>query len=313
MNHQDGLAREVACWRPWSHLLRLGISILLFAAMGLATGAGVAESAPPSPSPSPSPTPTATTTTKAETAATPTASATATATKAPTATPSPTPSPTPVPAQDLAVVFFNNFCERDQPLMATVFNTSATPLEGRTVRLTLSTESGVLEEHDHYLSLEPLASVNLPLANTARPPWVTIQISLLESPADPNAGNDSSSCGVPAPESQVQETPTASPAAARGSSASGGATADATWRQAGAAAPPQPGAQVQPTRAPARAQTNLAQPTLTPLGDAGGGLAAAPEGGLLSSRSLMLAGVVFLAGGGSWGFYYLTRPPKNGY
>jgi hypothetical protein len=71
--------------------------------------------------------------------------------------------------------------------------------------------------------------------------------------------------------------------------------------------------QVQPTQKPSRAQANSAQPTLTPLGDAGGGLAAAPEGGLLSSRTLMLVGVVFLAGGSSWAFYYLTKPPRNGY
>jgi hypothetical protein len=213
----------------------------------------------------------------------------------------------PPPAQDLAVVFFNNFCELDQPLMATVFNTSATPLSGRTVRLRLSTESGVLEEHDHYLNLAPQASVNLPLANTARPPFVKIEIVLLESPADPNPNNDSSSCGVPAPATgEPSAEPTKKPAG-RVLPVGGGSSGDATLRQAAGQPTPQP----QTTRGPARAQTNSPQPSLTPIGSAGGGLAPQSEGGLLANKTLMLIGVVFLTGGSSWAFYYLTRPPRN--
>jgi hypothetical protein len=50
---------------------------------------------------------------------------------------------------------------------------------------------------------------------------------------------------------------------------------------------------------------------LTPIGSAGGGLASQGDGGLLPNRTLMLIGVVFLTGGSSWAFYYLTRPPRN--
>jgi hypothetical protein len=279
------------------------LALLLAVAMLLLPAGASVESAPPTP------TATVTATSKAETVATPTLTATAAPTKVPTATP--TPSPTPVPAQDLAVVFFNNFCDRDQPLMATVFNTSATPLNGRTLRVKLSSESGVLEEHDHYLSLEPLASTNLPLANRAQAPWVKIEITLLETPEDPNPSNDSSSCGVPAAATAEPGPQPTQAAAGRASPVSGGSTGAATLRQAGASPTQPPIAQVQPTRAVSRAQTNSPQPSLTPIGDAGGGLASQPKPGLLASRTLMLAGVVFLAGGSSWAFYYLTRPPKN--
>jgi hypothetical protein len=283
--------------RPRGFLVRTGQALLLGVVISLAMGAAGVESAPPSPTPTP------TATTPPQVASRATATATATATLVPTATPS----PTPVPAQDLAVVFFNNFCELGQPLMATVFNTSATPLNGGSVRLRLSTESGVLEEHDHYLTLAPLASVNLPLANTAQPPWVKIEILLLDSPVDPNPNNDSSSCGVPAP---VTNEPPAEPTNRPGGRVlpvSGGSSGDATLRQAGT----QPTVQPQATRAPSRAQTSGPQPSLTPIGSAGGGLASQGDGGLLPNRTLMLIGVVFLTGGSSWAFYYLTRPPRN--
>jgi hypothetical protein len=191
--------------------------------------------------------------------------------------------------------------------MATVFNTSATPLNGRTVRLRLSTESGVLEEHDHYLSLAPLASVNLPLANTAQPPWVKIEIVLLESSADPNQNNDSSSCGVPATVTDEPPAEATKKPAGRVLPVSGGSSGDATLRQAGA----QPTVPPQATRAPTRAQTTSLQPSLTPIGSAGGGLASQGGSGLLPNKTLMLIGVVFLTGGSSWAFYYLTRPPRN--
>jgi hypothetical protein len=172
----------------------------------------------------------------------------------------------------------------------------------------------VLEEHDHYLSLEPLASTNLPLANHARAPWVKIEITLLETPEDPNASNDSSSCGVPAAATAEPGPQPTQVAGGRASSVSGGSAGAATLRQAAASPTPPPVAQVQPTtRAVSRAQTNSPQPSLTPIGDAGGGLASQPKPGLLASRTLMLAGVVFLAGGSSWAFYYLTRPPKTGF
>jgi hypothetical protein len=287
--------------RPRNALVRACLALLLGLTASLAAVAS-AESAPPSPTPTP--TATATATAPSQIAMTPTPAAT----RAPTATPSPTPSPTPVPAQDVAVVFFNNFCDLGQPLMATVFNTSATPLKGRNVRLRLSGESGVLEEHDHYLSLGPLASVNLPLANTAQPPRVKIEIILLDAPADPNPNNDSSSCGVPAAQSdEPAPEPTKKPGG-RALPAGGASGGDGVSRQAAAAAPT---ALPQATRGPTRAQTNNPQPSLTPIGSAGGGLAPQGEGGLLPSSTLMLAGVVFLTGGTSWAFYYFTRPPRN--
>ena len=301
MSQRNAVAREPAGIRVGLQLRRVGVALLLAAAFRLLPGSAGVESAAPTPTPSSTPTATATATAES------TATARPSATKAPTATPSPTPQP----AQDLAVAFFNNFCDRDQPLMATVFNTSATPLNGRTVRLRLFSDRGVLEEHDHYLSLEPQASINLPLANRAQAPWVKIEIVLLETPEDPNPSNDSSSCGVPQAAATELETQPTQAAAGRVPAVSGGSTGDATWRQAARSPTPQPVAQVLATRAPARTQTNSPQPSLTPIGDAGGGLASPPEGGLLASRSLMLAGVVLLAGGSSWAFYYLTRPPKN--
>jgi hypothetical protein len=287
--------------RAWSYLLRAGLALLLAGGLILAAGPLGVESAAPSPTPQPSATPPS-----------PTATAEPDPTRAPTRVPTATPTATPtaVPAQDLAVVFFNNFCELGQPLMATVFNTSATPLNGRTLRLRLSGESGVLEEHDHYLNLEPQSSVNLPLANAAQPPWVKIEIELLESPADPNPANDSSSCGVPDPATPQPTAEATSTPAGRVPPISGGATSDSARRQTAPTQAPSTAA-VQPTTRAARAQTNSPQPVLTPIGDAGGGLAPQAEGGLLASRTLMLTGVVLLAGGSSWAFYYLTRPPKN--
>jgi hypothetical protein len=307
MNQRNASTRAPATARVRRYLLRAGLALLLATSLLLVTGDAAVESAEPTATPSPSPAATATATSQPETASTPTPRPT----KAPTATPTPT--PTPVPAQDLAVAFFGNLCEFDHPLMATVFNTSATPLTNRTVRLRLTTQTGLLEQHDHYLSLEPLGSANLPLAHKARAPWVRIEVFLLDAPEDPNPDNDSYTCDVAAP--SPTETPVTQPTqtpSGRALPVSGGPAGDATLRQTSASPTAPPVNQVQATRAPARAQTNSPQPSLTPISDAGGGLAPPPaEGSLLDSRTLMLAAVVFLAGGSSWAFYYLTRPPRN--
>jgi hypothetical protein len=289
------------------------MALLIIVATVLLTATPAQAEPAPTATATTTPTPGATSRAPQVTMASPTATATPSVTPSATATrtpkPTATPTATPVPAQDLAVAFFNNFCEPGQPLLVTVFNSSATPLPGRTVRLRLSGESGVLEEHDHYLELAPLASVNLPLANAAQPPWVAVEIEVLGEPADPNAGNDSASCGVAA--SAAQPEPTSQPLASSEPPSVGGSARDATLRQAPRPSPTAPVAAAQPVRAPSRPQANSPQPSLTPIGSAGGGLAPPPQEGLIPSRTLMLAAAVLLAGGGSWGFYYLTRPPKN--
>jgi len=291
MTQRDALTRGRGESRLAHFVVRPALAFLLALMLQAVVGAASAEGTPSPASPTPTPTKTVEAT----------STAIASATKSPTATPS----PTPVPAQDLAVAFFNNFCDKGQPLMATIFNTSATPLAGRSVRLRLSTDSGVLEEHDHYLNLDPYSSVNLPLANTARTPWVQIEITLLGTPADPNPNNDSSGCGVPG---EASESPQADVASGGRAGPAEGATND-TWRQPAPSQTPTPSTR-QPARAVAGVTSNSPQPSLTPIGDAGGGLAPSAGGGF-ASRTLLLTGVVLLAGGSSWAFYYLTRPPKN--
>lgn len=272
----------------------------------------------------PTPAPTAT-------ATTPPATATATEepepTKEPKPTRTPTPSPTPVPSVDISVSLFNNFCEAGQPLLATVLNASPTPLQGGTVRVRLFGAGGLLEEHDHHLSLAPTGSTNLPLSNTASPPWIRVDVALMSGGIDTNPNNDSVSCGVTA-----EAAPTIGPAETA-DSASGevsnvvpgtssraapppasGIGNDSVWRQAEPTPTPTvaPLPTVAPASAPASAQpiANGPQPSLTPIGDAGGGVAPANESPF-PSRTLMMTGVVLLAAGSSWAFYYLTRPPRN--
>lgn len=274
-------------------------------------------------------TPTPTTTAAASPTPVPTETPTEepTATRTPRPTSTPTDTPTPLPAQDLAVAFFNNFCEAGQPLLATIFNTSATRLDNRTLRLRLYDESGLLEEHDHQISLEPYSTSNLPLFNSAAPPWVRVEMELVGGMADPNPNNDSASCGVEAVATEVLPAQLGSSDAAALSSLAPGTSSRAApppasgigsnsvWRQALPTATPAEPA-VAPTLAPltapssARAVANGPQPSLTPIGDAGGGLAAADQG-VFPSRTLLMTGVVFLAAGTSWAFYYLTRPPRN--
>jgi hypothetical protein len=288
---------------------RPAIALLLAAALLLVPMGPAAAEETPTPTPTP-----------AETA---TQEPTPTETVKPTRTPEPTATPTPMPAQDLAVSFFNNFCEAGQPLLATVFNTSATPLEGRTLRLRLEGENGSLEEHDHTISLPPYGTLNLPLYNPAAPPWVKLQISLVGGPADPNPHNDSASCGVaplptaqPAPSSEVMGTTDLAPGTSSRSAPppASGLGSNSVWRQA--LPTPTPAAPLlQPTLAPLTAPpsqpiANGPQPSLTPIGDAGGGLAPEPESAF-PSRTLLMTGVVLLAAGTSWAFYYLTRPPKG--
>ena len=215
-----------------------------------------------------------------------------------------------------------------QPLLATIFNTSATTLDGRTVRLRLFSETGLLEEHDHQISLQPYGTANLPLFNSAAPPWVRLEMELVAGVPDPNPNNDSASCGVEAVPTAEAPTQAAGPSdgAAPSSLAPGtssraapppasGVGSNSVWRQAlPTATPAEP--VLQPTLAPltapslARPVANGPQPSLTPIGDAGGGVAAAP-GAAFPSRTLLMTGVVLLAAGSSWAFYYLTRPPRN--
>jgi hypothetical protein len=268
------------------------------------------------------PSPTATETVTVE----PTVTGTPEPTKTPRPTSTPTATPTPPPAQDLAVSFFNNFCNAGQPLLATVFNTSATPLENQTLRLTLSDEKGVLEEHDHQVSIPAYGTMNLPLFNPASPPWMKVEMRLVTGPADPNPANDSASCGVaavatetPAEPTQTQEMAGAANFVPGSSSRSApppasGIGGNAVWRQpepTPTALSPQPTV-VAPLTAPSSAQpiANGPQPSLTPIGDAGGGLAPQTRAAF-PSRTLLMTGVVLLAAGTSWAFYYLTRPPKN--
>jgi hypothetical protein len=270
--------------------------------------------------PTPAPTDTAT--------VEPTATETPEPTRTPRPTSTPTATPTPMPAQDLAVSFFNNFCEAGQPLLATIFNTSVTPLQNQTVRVTLSNENGVLEEHDHQITLPAYSTTNLPLFSTASPPWIKVEIQLMTGPADPNPNNDSASCGIAAIATETPVEPTQGPGTAiaggsnivPGSSSrsapppASGVGENAVWRQ------PEPtptGVPVLPTAAApltapssARPIANGPQPSLTPIGDAGGGLAPEPQGSF-PSRTILMTGVVLLAAGSSWAFYYLTRPPKN--
>jgi hypothetical protein len=270
------------------------------------------------------PTPTATLPPTATATVEPTVPATAEPTRTPKPTATPSPSPTPLPAQDLAVSFFNNFCEAGEPLLATIFNTSATPLEGRTVRLRLTAESGLLEEHDHYLSLAPYSTANLPLLNPATPPWVQVEIQMMDGPEDPNLTNNSISCGVGAlPATEATPTIEADALPESGSVAPGSASRAApppasgigssVWRQVTPTATAAP--VLQPTLAPLAAPAsqpiaNSPQPSLTPIGDAGGGLAPASTSAF-PSKTLMMTGVVLLATGSSWAFYYLTRPPRS--
>jgi len=299
--------------RPY---LRLGLIMLVVATLQFALfGVAAAEDTP-------TPAPTNTTTVE------PTVTETPEPTRTPRPTSTPTATPTPMPAQDLAVSFFNNFCEAGQPLLATVFNTSATPLQNQTVRVTLSNESGVLEQHDHQISLPPYSTTNLPLFNTASPPWISVEIHLVTGPADPNPHNDSASCGIVAVATEAPAEATATPEAGVSDSASfapgtisrsapppaSGVGGDAVWRQpepTPTAVPPLP-TSVAPLTAPPSAQpiANGPQPSLTPIGDAGGGLAPEPRGAF-PSRTILMTGVVLLAAGSSWAFYYLTRPPKN--
>jgi hypothetical protein len=295
------------------------LALLFVFVLQVAFAASVAAA----PTPTPTPEPTETATVEPTPTATIDPTAEPTKTPKPTATASPTPIPTAVPAQDLAVSFFNNFCEAGEPLLATIFNTSATPLQSRTLRLRLSTEGGVLEEHDYEFSLPAYSSTNLPLTNSAQPPWVNLEIELLDEPADPNPNNNSASCGVSAA-ATVEPTPepgevevgsvlpgSRSPAAPPPAS---GVSTNAVWRQAAPTATPAVPA-VQATLAPltapaAKPIANGPQPSLTPIGDAGGGLAPAPQSSF-PSRTLLMIGVLLLAAGSSWAFYYLTRPPRN--
>ena len=276
--------------------------------------------------PTPTPWPTASASQVPDPTATPTLEPTPTATQEPTATRTPRPTTTttpatatPLPVQDLAVSFFNNSCELGGPLLVTIFNTSATPLVDRTLRLRLIGEGGLLEEHDHFIGLAPFGSANLPLLNKAVPPWVRIEIELVSGVPDPNPNNDSASCGVvplptqePTQQPSLLENPDLSPGTSSRSapppaSGIGGAS---VWRSA--LPTPTAAPAVQPTLAPpaGRAISNDPQPALTPIGDAGGGIAAAPQGAF-PSRTLLMSGVVLLAAGTSWAFYYLTRPPRN--
>jgi len=305
-------AREKARLQP-------ALALLLAVVLELLMVASVA--AQESPTPQPSETPTVEPTPSETPTLEPTEAAEPTKTPRPTATPSPT--PTPLPAQDLAVSFFNNFCEAGEPLLATIFNASATPLEGRTLHLRLSTESGVVEEHDHQLSLPAYSTTNLPLSGTAQPPWVTLEIELIGGPPDPNPNNDSASCGVtavataePTQPSDQTEVARVSPGSASRAAPppASGISPNAVWRQAAPTATPTLPA-LQPTLAPltapaAKPIANGPQPSLTPIGDAGGGLAPAPQSPF-PSRTLLMTGVVLLAAGSSWAFYYLTRPPRN--
>jgi hypothetical protein len=297
-------------------LLRPALALLLAAALQLSLG--VAVFAEETPAPTVTPTETAT----SEPAPTETAK--------PTRTPEPTATPTPLPLQDLAVSFFNNFCEAGQPLLATIFNASATPLENRTLRLRLSGEDGVLEEHDHAFSLPAFGTANLPLYNAAQAPWVKLEIELVGGVADPNPNNDSASCGVAAIATAEPTQPAGSIEAgsiAPGTSSrsapppASGVGSGSVWRQALPTPTPALTAEepvLQPTLAPvaappsssSRSVANGPQPSLTPIGDAGGGLAPQPRGSF-PSRTLLMTGVVLLAAGSSWAFYYLTRPPKN--
>jgi hypothetical protein len=211
------------------------------------------------------------------------------------------------------VLFFNNFCEKDQPLLVTIFNTNLASMSERRVHVRLLGEKGLIEQHDYVLSLPGQSSVNLPLESMAQAPWVQVEISFRDKPEDPNENNDSASCGVAdpeAPQPTVEPEPTAQPVSrVTAPPASGGATSDPVWRQAAAAPTAQTVATLVPRVAPA-ANNNVPQPSLTPAGDAGGGLAPPPEG-LFPSRLLLLTGVVLLAAGSSWGFYYLTRPVNS--
>ena len=274
----------------------------------------------------PTPTPTQTQTVTPQPSPTATEDAEPTPTRTPKPKPTSTPSPTPLPAHDMAVSFFNNFCEAGQPLLATVFNTSATTLESGTLRVSLFGEEGLLEEHDHSVSLGPYGTANLPLFNPATPPWMRVEIILVTGGMDSNPNNDSASCGVTAVEiltAESLQTPGASEEThvAPGTSSraapppASGVGTNSVWRQA--LPTPTPGeAPVQATTAPLSAPSsaqpiaNVPQPSLTPIGDAGGGVAPAPQKPF-PSRTLMMTGVVLLAAGTSWAFYYLTRPPKN--
>ncbi len=179
---------------------RVRVPLRALLALSLAVGMLLALSDAAAAEETPTPTPTETESQEVNPTPTPTLTPTATqeptATRTPRPTSTPTATPTPPPAQDLAVSFFNNFCEAGEPLLATVFNTSSTPLETRTLRLRLLGETGLLEEHDHQIGLPPYGAVNLPLLNPATPPWVRIEIELLTGVADPNPNNDSTSCGV---------------------------------------------------------------------------------------------------------------------
>jgi len=285
--------------------------LLLAAALQFALAGAIAAEETPTPTETPTPNETAT----QEPAPTETVK--------PTKTPVPTATPTPLPAQDLAVSFFNNFCEAGQPLLATIFNTSATPLQNQTLRVRLSDQDKVLEEHDHQISLPAYGTTNLPLYNPAQPPWVKIEIRLVTGPADPNPNNDSASCGVavlateePSQSEDTLEESDLSPGTSSRAAPppASGVGSNAVWRQA-LPTPTSAAPVLQPTLAPLTAPSssqpiaNGPQPSLTPIGDAGGGLAGEPQAAF-PSRTLMMTGVVLLAAGTSWAFYYLTRP-KN--
>ena len=313
---------------PAKLLLRVLAAVILASLLALALPDGAASHEDPEKTPTP------TQTSEAQQPI-PTETPQATATPEPTSTQRPRPTATatatatPLPAQDVAVAFFNNFCAPGQPLLATIFNTSATPLESRTLRLQLYTENGLVEEHDHFVSLPPFGTMNLPFLHPAEPPWVKVEISLVDGPADPNPGNDSVICGVADPEATAGtstesgddgdfELPDLSPGTSSSSAPppASGLGSGSVWRQVA----PTPTQAPPPTPEPSPAQTggttsspprsNDPQPALTPIGDAGGGLAG-ESGGAFPSRALMTTGIVLLAAGTSWAFYYLTRPPRN--
>jgi len=271
-------------------------------------------------SPTPQPTPTATPTTTP--AASP-AEATATPSPSPAATrppkPDPTATATPLPAADLAVLFLNNFCREGEPLLVSVYNLTSAPVEGRLLRLRLSWAGGLLEETDRRISLPPLGSANLPLAAPARGPWVAVQTWLVDDgPQDPDPANNAVVCQVGGSDATAAAADPAPSAAAAGA-ADSGPPAAGPRRASGAQAASQPVAATpapEPSRAPAAAApapraaaNNTPRPALTPIGDAGGGVAPARQGAF-PNRTLLMAGVMVLAAGSSWAFYYLTRPER---
>lgn len=135
-----------------------------------------------------------------------------TAAPEPTATETPTPTetgtPTPVGGPDLAVSIAPQNCAPGITLVVTVRNAGTTPVDNRSIRLTVLTSAGVQRVIDTSVSLPPGATVNLPTGFTVST-RTTVNLDLLGSPNDINLANNQADCAVGTP--PVPGTPTPSP------------------------------------------------------------------------------------------------------